>query len=108
MISMDKVKNCVMDEDGEKSTNSNNHYHDWSPMKVKGMSESLLNTLSNESEETVVQLTGVRDLDSQDILCPFTSNDGSGRCFKVSCRYKHVPYSIKYLIGTLSVTFLSY
>lgn len=104
MISMDKVKNCVMDEDGEKSTNSNNHYHDWSPMK--GMSESLLNTLSNESEETVVQLTGVRDLDSQDILCPF--NDGSGRCFKVSCRYKHVPYSIKYLIGTLSVTFLSY
>lgn len=80
-----------MDEDGEKSVKSNDHYHyhDWSP--VKGMSESLLNTLSNESEETVVQLTGVRDLDNQDILCPF-----------------NVPYSIKDLIGTLSINFLSY
>ncbi len=96
MISSVKVKNCIMDEDVEKSVKSNDHYHDWSPMK--GMSESLLNTFSNESEETVGQLTGVRDLYSQDILCSF--NDGSGRCYKTSCRYKHVPYNIKDLNGT--------
>ncbi|ODN04905.1 Tudor domain-containing protein 15 [Orchesella cincta] len=71
------------------------HLAEWNPMA--GVSESLLNTVSDKDTMSTIGklLTGVSDSDRKDILCPF--NDDKGGCFKVSCPYKHVQYSIKVL-----------
>ncbi|CAL8109549.1 unnamed protein product [Orchesella dallaii] len=83
---------------GTSSQQQHEQFADWNPMLE--VSESLLNTVSFGGEKNDIGklLTGVGDLDVKDVLCPF--NDGKtpeGGCFKVSCPYKHVPYSSKVL-----------